>query len=151
MTFVQQEVPQYIKQLKTDDEPLWGSMSVQHMVEHMTIAIKASYGRIKAEPMTDEAKMSIRKERFFSNDMPMPKGVRVNFAPETPGPLYYKNLDEAKEKLFHDLAAFFQYYKENPDAQNLHPGFGLLNYEEWIQMHGRHFLHHLKQFGLIPE
>lgn len=149
LLFLSKEVPAYIAALEPDTQPLWGSMSAQHMIEHMTLAVKASFGRIPVQASAEEEKMAIRKERFFSNDAPMPKHIRVNFAPETPGPLYYNSMEEAKAKLLKDISTFFTYYEENPNARHLHPGFGLLNYEEWVQMHARHFLHHFTQFGKI--
>jgi oxepin-CoA hydrolase/3-oxo-5,6-dehydrosuberyl-CoA semialdehyde dehydrogenase len=47
------------------------------------------------------------------------------------------------------LERFYEYHTEHPDITPVHPTLGPLNYQEWVQMHARHFKHHLKQFGLI--
>jgi hypothetical protein len=68
---------------------------------------------------------------------------------ETPEPLRYTSLDEAKENLTNTIKDFTSYFEGNEARQTLHPAFGMLDYNEWVLMHYKHVLHHLKQFGLV--
>ncbi|MFI5186978.1 MAG: DUF1569 domain-containing protein [Chitinophagales bacterium] len=43
---------------------------------------------------------------------------------------------------------FFDFFLADPGIKTLHPAFGELNFEEWVQLHHKHVKHHLKQFGI---
>lgn len=60
-------------------------------------------------------------------------------------------LEEALDDLAESIDDFFGYFKDDPSKTTLHPAFGDLNRAEWIQLHHKHVIHHMKQFGLISK
>jgi hypothetical protein len=36
----------------------------------------------------------------------------------------------------------------NPESEQMHPAFGMLNFEDWVYFHSIHAQYHLDQFGL---
>ncbi len=147
--FLYEEFPVLLRGLKADTPALWGKMTAQQMIEHLYLVVSASNGRITINPTVDEARLAYRKMRFFEKDFPMPRHFRVDFVPEEPNPVQFPNIEDAKMQLFAQLQRFDDYFAEHPVITTLHPVFGHLDFEEWIENHARHFRHHLTQFGLI--
>jgi len=48
-----------------------------------------------------------------------------------------------------EIGDFFIFYEKDKGKITVHPVFGELDFEGWIQMHHKHFLHHLKQFDIL--
>ena len=55
----------------------------------------------------------------------------------------------ALQDLQRELDYFFNYFESHPGIKTMHPAFGNLNAAEWIQIHHKHVVHHLKQFNLL--
>ena len=147
--FLYEEFPVLLRGLKVNTPAQWGKMSAQHMIEHLTLVVSASNGRIVLQPNVDAERLAYRKMRFFDKETPMPRSLRVDFVPEEPIALQCTNIEEAKMELFNQLQRFDDYFNEHKGMTTVHPVFGALNFDEWIQNHARHFRHHLMQFGLI--
>ena len=62
---------------------------------------------------------------------------------------YSQQCSEAIDDLTKSINDFFEFFKNDPSKTTLHPAFGELNFDEWVQLHHKHVTHHLKQFGLI--
>jgi hypothetical protein len=148
--FIYVRFPEYLDKLTADTTPLWGLMNAQQMVEHLESVVSVSNGRHEAKPSADAERLAYRKMRYFDKDVPMPRSMRVDFVPETPHPPRYPNIEVAKTHLLQQMARFDDYYIEHPGLTAMHPVLGILNYNEWVETHARHFRHHLQQFGLIP-
>jgi hypothetical protein len=84
-------------------------------------------------------------ENEFKENTKAPAAV----LPEEPLPLRYPNMQQAKDDLKISVDDFFEFFKNDPSKTTLHPAFGELNFDEWVQLHHKHVTHHLKQFGLI--
>ncbi|WP_449440649.1 DUF1569 domain-containing protein [Pedobacter steynii] len=65
-----------------------------------------------------------------------------------PDQLIYQDLPTAIHQLMIELDDFDQHFSK-AGTLVIHGGFGPMNYKEWCIWHSKHFLHHLKQFGLI--
>ena len=79
----------------------------------------------------------------------MPKDFPAPFLEDGKLPeLKYKNLDEAKTHFIESVKNYQIYYRENPEAENLHFVFGTLNKEMMELFHQKHVTHHFEQFGL---
>ncbi|MHA7131967.1 DUF1569 domain-containing protein [Algoriphagus namhaensis] len=123
-------------------------MTAQHMVEHLILTVKLSYGRIKIPEFTpDERQLAMKQKLLFELDE-FPKGIKAPGLGDKLLPLRYQNLTEAKEELITSLRAYAAYYHDNEGATHIHPRFGGLNKSEWDLFHQKHFGHHLGQFGL---
>lgn len=144
------EISDLLKKLNTETQPVFGIMTPQHMVEHLILLVKLSNDGIKGQLMRSEETAAKWKQGLIYTDMEFPMGIRVPGQEENTLPeLRYENLDKAIEKLKSELSIFEEFHKDNKEKSTMHPALGLLNSNEWITFHNKHFAHHFKQFGLI--
>ncbi len=125
----------------------FGTMTPQHMVEHLTLTVKIAY-KIKWPEFEPSEKQLKQKEMLLHTDLDFPKGFQ---APGTNGtllPLKYATLTEAKEQLLRSVEEYNDYFKPAPWQLTVHPRLGWLNFSEWEKFHLKHFKHHFEQFGL---
>lgn len=134
--------------LTSETPPQFGIMTPQHMIEHLTLTMKLSYGRVKIPEFVPNEKQLAQKQALLFSDMTFPKGVKAPGIPEQLSDLRYPDLENAKSELIKSLMAYSEFFTENPNAQTFHPRFGPLNHEEWERFHTKHFEHHLGQFGV---
>ena len=138
---------QRLDQLNSESKAKFGILTPQHMVEHLTITLKLSAGRIPIPEFEPNEKQLARKQALLFTDIPFPQGIKAPGLPDTLLELRYPDLETAKAALIAGWDTYQLLFKENPTLQTLHPGFGLLNYEEWELFHAKHIDHHLGQFG----
>lgn len=136
-----------LEKLTPDTPPKWGVMSAQEMTEHLIHFYKVSLGEILVELYTPEAHLPkymefLMSEKEFRENTKAP----TELLGDEPLPLQYGSLSEAIQKLKETVAQFVEFFDK--EKKTLHPVFGNLNYEEWIRLHYKHVVHHLKQFGL---
>jgi len=124
-------------------------MNAQQMVEHVTGFFMVSSGKLKMPLVTPEENLPRYKDFLLSN-----KEFRENtkaptdVVPEEPLPIRSESMQKALEKLQSEIDAFVQYFHEHAGATTTHPVFGALNFDEWVLLHYKHVVHHLKQFGI---
>lgn len=149
MNFVSPTLPAFLaklEQLNNSSEALWGSMSVQRMVEHLSDSVILSIENKTFKLSIPEDKIE-RAQQFLLSEHPLPKNFTVEFA--TPDiPERNQNLNEAIEEFKKAWQTFELHYQQNPEAKSLHPSFGYLEYDQWLRMHAKHVTHHLAQFGI---
>ena len=138
---------QRLQNLTLQSEAKFGILTPQHMVEHLIITVKLSSGRIPIPSFEPNEKQLARKQALLFTDMPFPQGIEAPGLPDTLLELRYPDLETAKAELVKSYDAYHLLFQENPTLQTPHPGFGLLNYEEWELFHAKHIDHHLGQFG----
>lgn len=143
------ELTMLLNKLTTDSKALWGKMQAQHMIEHLANTMKITNGKKQAVLKTTEKEASEAKQQFIYTDVEMAMGLKSSLMGEDPEPFAFPGLPEAVEDLNEQLNDFEHYFKNNPDACFTHPRLGLLNHQEWIVLHNKHFTHHFKQFGLL--
>lgn len=137
-----------LKKLKEDTPAKFGIMTPQHMVEHLTITLKISSGRIKLPEFTVGEKDAKLKQDLLYTELEFPEGVKY---PKDTGKLMelrFPDLETAKQKLNEALAEYQQVSTETPDFKTVHPRFSTLTKEEWDTFHQKHFKHHFSQFGI---
>lgn len=151
MPFVEPKIEVFreiLSKLNSTDTPLWGNMSSQRMIEHLSDAINLSIGTLSAGGLLIPEDKVEKAKRFIHSDYPMPRDFKAAFAkPDTP--LREEDLKVSIEEFATTWEAFLQFYKNNPDHTQLHPYFGELNYTDWIAFHSKHFTHHFEQFNLV--
>jgi len=138
---------QRLQNLTLQSEAKFGILTPQHMLEHLIITLKLSSGRIPIPSFEPNEKQLARKQALLFTDMPFPQGIKAPGLPDTLLELRFPDLETAKSALIAGYDAYQHLFKENSTLQTLHPGFGLLNYEEWELFHAKHIDHHLGQFG----
>lgn len=148
--FTQVRIKELLAGLKENTKPLWGMMTPQHMVEHLTVAVKASTGRIKSMVVTPPDKIKAVRQHYLEGDELWERGMKNPLLPEDRlVSLKYATLQEAKEKLIQAVGEFEAYYAAHPDAVEANPFTGYMHFNEWKQFHFKHFRHHFIQFGLL--
>lgn len=150
MVFDKTYLKDILATLPADRTPEWGTMTPQHMVEHLGFAVQLSNGKRTHALITPEEKVERAKARMLSEEWQMPVNFKAGFLPEEGLlPLKFDSLDDAIAALMTEIDDFYQYYRETPEKTTIHPYFGSLNHAEWEINHHKHFQHHLKQFGLL--
>ena len=140
------DAEEHLARLTEAHRPAWGRMTAQHMVEHLAATVQLSNGTRRLPLQTATERVS-RYQAFLRSDHPMPRGIN---ATEEPLPaLRHASLAQARQALEEEIAAFGQYYLEDPLRTETHPTFGTLTYNEWLRFHDKHFRHHFTQFGLL--
>jgi len=149
MTFVDinnhAQLESLLTKLNAGTTPLWGNMNAQQMVEHLIDQVRYTNG-VKIPVDTGlPPDFAEQKQKWIYTSELIPRNVVLGKLSEQ---YIYDELETAKQQLIAELKTFRQYYKANPGIEVLHGGFGMMNYDEWVIWHGKHFTHHFKQFGI---
>jgi hypothetical protein len=132
--------------INADIQPLWGKMTAQQMVEDLVVSVEYTNGK-KIGTCNSSAEDAYRaKQKGVYTDAEIPKNVILGRPPDE---YSYTSLELAIEQLMAELNDFDIYFK-TPGITSIHGGFGPMDYNEWLIWHGKHFTHHLKQFGVWP-
>lgn len=150
MNFIELDITELIPMLDKLDpntKPLWGNMSAQRMIEHLSETIRMASGKDKYPMEVPEDRIE-RMVSFLDSDKPMARNISVSFAPSATD-LKHEEIELAIDEFLLEWIDFENHYLENPEAKEVHPYYGPLNYEQWIRLHSKHLTHHFEQFGLI--
>ena len=149
MEFLELDISEMILQLdklNAESKPLWGQMSAQRMVEHLTDTIKMSSGKVKFPLEIPEDKIE-KMQAFLDSDKPMARGIDVPFAKKETE-LRNDEIELAIDEFLLEWIDFENHYDEDETRKELHPYYGYLNYDQWMCLHSKHITHHFEQFGL---
>jgi hypothetical protein len=142
-----QDLFERLSKLRADQQPVFGVMTPQHMVEHLIWGVTFSNGKFPQQQIVpDDMTIKLRPLLMYTVK-PYPRGIKTPMLGDTPPPLKYADIPSAIEQLKQELIDFENFFKENTTAIN--PALGVLNYEEWIMVHNKHFTHHMGQFELV--
>ena len=147
-SFLKNDLISLLKKLHGDEKGKWGKMNAQQMTEHLAGFFKVSTNKIHF-PLTTPPEHLPRYKEFLMSDKEFRENTKAPVLPEEPLPLQYATMQEAIDDLTKSVDDFFAFFKDDPSRTTLHPAFGELNFNEWVQLHHKHVTHHLKQFGLI--
>ncbi len=132
--------------INPNQQPLWGKMKPQQMVEHLIEEVKWTNSK---KSVTDNGRtaeqMAASKQRGIYSDAELPKNVYVD---DLPTQCEYPDIATAVNGLMKELDDFDAWFKQ-PGVTTVHGFMGPLTHDQWVIWHGKHFFHHLKQFGLI--
>ena len=137
-----------LNRLSVDQNPLWGKMTSQHMVEHLILALQMSNGKLTVECISQPETLPPLK-RFLLSDRPLPKEYMNPYIGPDLLPLKFSDLKEARSELEKEINNYDLFFKDNPERKTVHVNFGELDKEEWDKFHSKHFTHHLEQFDLL--
>lgn len=135
--------------LSKDDIPVFGRMSAQHMVEHLSFTVMMSNGKLPHALYYSKEKADKIREYTIQTDKEIIIGFRAPMLPSDPVPLKNNSLEAARKQLKHELTAFDEYFMNDPDGRPTNPTMGPLRFDEWLIFHNKHFTHHFKQFNLL--
>lgn len=146
--FLQQEYIPLLEQLSDNEVGLWGVLSPQGMIEHMSDSVGYAYGRLKYSKLVTPPEHLEAYRNFILSEKPFRENTKNALMSETPPPLRLGSMTEAIEELRKEIKAFFDFYAANPEHQELNAFFGELNHREQVHLLHKHAWHHLKQFNL---
>ena len=140
-----EELVERLRALRSDTQPLWGSMTAAQLIPRLTQILRYSMARTEPLPfagnwMTRRIMGPLVLRGLFpilkNLDLPQPNA-------DTPGegavPL------ETFHAVLEDYLGLVETGGLSPPH---HPLFGDIGVDGWARMHVVHFEHHLKQFGL---
>jgi hypothetical protein len=137
-----------LSSLNSNQKPVWGKMTPQHMVEHLIFAVQMSNGKLNVECINPTEKLPSLK-RFLLSNRALPREYINPVIGADLQPLKYHDLKTAMSNLKEEIEDYNKFFAANPEATPLNVTFGQLNKEEWFIFHNKHFTHHLSQFGLL--
>lgn len=137
-----------LNQLDSGEKPIWGKLTAQGMVEHLTDTLKIASGEEKLKLLIPVEKVE-SMQRFLETDKEMARNIEVPFAPKE-RTLRNETISDAIDEFTEQWIAFEEHY-ENPEVTELHPFYGDLNFDQWNKLNSKHLTHHFKQFNLIKE
>lgn len=144
-----ENVLSYLDRLDASKKPLWGTMTAQQMVEHLTHTLEVAMGNATYDLLIKEEQYEAMR-KFILSDKPLPRDFQAVFAPANP-PLKFEEIELAVDDYCEKWLDLELFFGENPEIETIHPHFGPLNFELWTRLHEKHLTHHLTQFGLIEE
>jgi oxepin-CoA hydrolase/3-oxo-5,6-dehydrosuberyl-CoA semialdehyde dehydrogenase len=149
LEFISKIFPDGLAQLQPHQTGAWGNMNAWQMVEHITEVFKVSAGLV-VYPLETPVEYLPKYKEFLWSEKPFKENTKapLSVVGEAPPPVKEPSFPHAIAALKEAIAAFETHFKNNPTTTTLHPSFGELNFEEWVQIHDKHLTHHAKQFGL---
>jgi len=150
MSFIETDLSTFLevfKKLEATTKPIWGNMSSQRMVEHLTDGINMSRG-LGNHQLAVPAEKAEQLKQFLYTDKQMAQNIQVPFAmPDTT--LRNADLEDAIDEFTITWVDYEEEKEIEPEKLAIHPFYGNLTREEWLKVHAKHFTHHFKQFGLM--
>jgi hypothetical protein len=149
--FLYDTASELIAPFAEDRKGLWGTMNATQMLEHLSLAVKASNGLLTAPSPDDPVRAEKVKRIALLSERPMPKDFNnpvLTLVPRSDTTIPH---EEAKKMLQENIRLFRHSFEEGgPSLTHMHNIFGPLNYHEWLFFHYKHFHHHFAQFGIVP-
>lgn len=142
-------IDQYLTKLTVNHQANWGTMTPQHMVEHMEDQYRIASGqRQDFELFTPAEQLDKWRETIF-NHRPMPRGHQHPLMKKGENEILRNpDLESAKAQLRQAMDEYETYFKENPEARTNNAVFGMMDKFEWDLLANKHFAHHFAQFGI---
>lgn len=150
LEFISKEAFRLFKLLDAGATGSWGKMNAQQMIEHLTDMMMMSNGKDIREVITPADKLPAYRQ-FMMSEKEFRPNTKNPEMPDEPLPVRNEDIKSAVYELQNELFDFLSHFRQNPQAATQHPVFGALNFGEWVQLHHKHFVHHLKQFNLLPQ
>jgi len=134
-----------VNAVKPDSQRQFGSLDSRAMLCHLRRALEISLGEVEIPDSSNVLTRTIVRYMAF-HVVPWPKGRIKAPSAFTPAP---ENAFEAERELLHQaIERFIKTVEREPNKVVCHPVFGPMTMTYWCRVHGKHFDHHLKQFGV---
>lgn len=148
--FIQNDFTKLLNNLKPEQTGKWGLMNAQQMVEHVIDFFKISTGKLFF-PIVSSPEHLPKLREFLWSDKEFKENTKgpTSVIPAEPLPIRNITISVAIDKLQNEINLFFEFFKNDAEKKTTHPVFGELNFEDWVQLHYKHVIHHAKQFELL--
>ncbi len=131
-----------LEKLSPDLQPIFGQMTCHQMVCHIGDLFRMATGRIKALEYGAIPAAEIQAMAKAGKTVPAPKGFDQQKGEGTQPTDFAKDIDTLQQ-----LIIEFNNLPED-HVFALHPYFGNMNKEEWLNLANYHINYHLAQFGV---
>lgn len=148
LAFISKDLVTLLKTLPPEKAMSWGKMNAQQMVEHISGFFRVSTNKLHF-PLHTPADHLPKFKAFLYSDKEFRENTKAPVLPEEPVPVQFANYNDAVRDLEKEVNDFIKLFTNDPGLATQHPVFGDLNFEEWVLLHYKHVVHHLKQAGLI--
>lgn len=148
-TYLKSQVAKLISGLDASQEPVFGLMTPQHMVEHLIWVTKSSIKDMGPAP--DLGELSEGQQKFMHF---VKSGKPMQYRPSDKtkadlSDLRMPSLQAAIEELNVAVDRLVSDYDSRGDKPYYNPMMGVLTPDDMMSFHKRHYLHHLEnQFEL---
>lgn len=150
-SFLRSQLVPLLQQVPPATPPAWGRLSFHQMVEHFTDSVRLANGHIPVRDfITPEDKLH-RMREFMLSEKPFRENTPNPLMEATPPPTRFATVQAALGELQEELIYFFDVFTRQPGLTTRNPFFGDLNFAENVHLLHKHALHHLRQFGVVPE
>ncbi len=139
----------FIDKFKEGDTPLFGRLTPQHVLEHLIMSLHLSTGKKQIVFNGNQEVADKVKATLIYTDAQVPQGVKNPLMTDDLPDLKFTTFEIAKQELKNEIEYFYEYKNQNPKATFIHMRMNELTIDEWTTMHGKHFAHHFKQYGLL--
>jgi hypothetical protein len=145
--FLESEFLSLARTIPANRIPRWGKMTAQNMIEHLSDFFKVSTDKLHF-PLATPPEHLPKYREFLLSEKEFRENTKAPVLPAEPLPLRHSAIDDSLDELNSEVGDFFIYFSGNANRRTLHPAFGELNFEEWVQLHHKHVKHHMKQFDI---
>jgi oxepin-CoA hydrolase/3-oxo-5,6-dehydrosuberyl-CoA semialdehyde dehydrogenase len=145
-----EKIIECLDRLSEKSKAKWGSMTAQHMIEHLEYTYRIAAGQIQDFEIATPEKYLEKTHETLYNYKPMPREYDFPLAEKSKiKELKHPDLTSAKEKMLEARDEYLQFFKENPDVRTKNVVFGELSKFEWYLLERKHLNHHFEQFNLL--
>jgi oxepin-CoA hydrolase/3-oxo-5,6-dehydrosuberyl-CoA semialdehyde dehydrogenase len=135
--------------LDTNIKPQWGTMTAQHMVEHLEMSYRIASGEIQNFEVATPEEFLEKVAATLWNFDKMPQNHKMPLLKDGAlEDLLHTDLETAKVKMLEARKEYLAYFKKNPKATHKNAVFGDLSKYEWTLLERKHLSHHFEQFAI---
>lgn len=145
--FLKNDYTQLLQQLDENTPGLWGKMNVRQMIEHMADYVRIASGRTPIQVVTPEENLP-RMQAFLESEKPFRENTPNVLMPDTPPAERLATKQDAINELQNELDYFFTAHTAEAGKHTANPFFGMLDFDQQVQLLHKHATHHLRQFGV---
>ncbi len=145
-----EKITECLGKLTEDTKAQWGTMTAQHMIEHLEYVYRISAGQIQDFEFATPEKYLDKVQETLYNYKPMPREYDFPLAEKSKiEDLKHPDLDTAKKMMLEARQEYLQFFKDNPEATTKNAVFGNVGKFDCYLLERKHLNHHFGQFGLI--
>jgi len=148
--FLTTELPAMLRTLAGDQEPNFGLMTAQHMVEHLTYVTKVFMKRV-GEPEAEMTKSQLYFQKFMAKGCPFQYRPKEGVTKADLNALRSPDMETAIQGLEAATKQFYAHSEENPTFKSYNPMMGEFTTDQLELFAYQHGRWHAHQFGLIEE
>ncbi len=144
------QITECLNKLTENSKPKWGTMSPQHMIEHLEYGYRIASGEIQDFDITTPEKIIEKVHNTLYDFSKMPQNFEFPLAEKSKiNETKHADLNTAKAKMLEARAEYLAYYKQNPESLLKNAVFGEMNRYEWQLLERKHLNHHFEQFDVL--